>query len=165
MRGVDKHLRHPYAQPTRQDPYIEPPWADLDMRIRETTRLLWRAGFHPCDSGDGRSKPEDERALHVPHVFMVVRDPRELVAECERLHQLLSRLSVTVYPEGEGNVTISGTYDPANGLGLIGLLGVDDELLGLVQQAEQPLTATNGVDRRLIDLDAEIEAAARGRGR
>jgi hypothetical protein len=141
LKNVDTSRRATHAEPNRQDPFIEPPWAELDMRIRETVRLLWRAGYHPRDSGDGRSKPDMECALGTPNVFMVCMDPRDLVREAERLHQLMSKLGVDVQPQGEdvgpGKVSIQASYDPANGLGVIALFGVDDEMIGLVPGGEQ----------------------------
>src|SRR5262245_50199918 len=46
----------------------------LDPGIRDTVALLRSAGFATTDSGDGVSKPADERTFHVPHV----------AATCER---------------------------------------------------------------------------------
>lgn len=132
--------RHPHAEPERQDYLREPPWDELDMRIRETVRLLWRAGFHPRDSGDGR-KGDMPCAIATPNVFMVVLDPAQLITESDRLYQLMSRMGVSVRPQepdiGPGKVTIQASYEPANDLGILSLFGVDDELLGLVPGGEQ----------------------------
>jgi hypothetical protein len=44
--------------------------ADADPGIRERLARIINAGFVTTDSGDGVSKPSDERALNVPHVVV-----------------------------------------------------------------------------------------------
>lgn len=119
----------------------EPPWSELDARIRETVRLLWREGFNPTDSGDGR-KEGMECAIATPNVFMRVSEPRRsLVNETDRLAQLMAEHAVKVEEQGPemgpGHVSIQASYDPVTRIGVIALFGVDDELLGLVPGGEQ----------------------------
>ena len=42
--------------------------ADLDPGIRDLVVYLRSCGFETTDSGDGVSKPDDERVFQVPHI-------------------------------------------------------------------------------------------------
>lgn len=69
---------------------IEPiDYEQLDPGIRDIVRTLRQAGFETTDSGDGVSKPEDERVFEEPHVVCTV-SITDIVAEADRLHRLLS---------------------------------------------------------------------------
>lgn len=108
---------------------------DLDPGIVEVVRWLNAHGFETCDSGDGRSKfaadkGPDPCAMAFPNVAMIVAADR-LAAECDRLRDLLAHEGVAIepIPDDEDFPAIQGTYDPANQIASILLLGVDDERL------------------------------------
>jgi hypothetical protein len=61
---------------------------DLDAGIRATVEMLMSAGFRTGDSGDGVSKPADERVFHVPHVAASV-DVAVMASEAERMAGIL----------------------------------------------------------------------------
>jgi len=103
-----------------------PPWAELDAGIRETVRALWRAGFAPTDSGDGR-KVGMACALDVPHVFLRC-DPALLVAESSRLHELVTSWGLAAV-DAAGVPTIQASYAPADGVAVLMLCGVCDDML------------------------------------
>lgn len=101
----------------KADRRMEPPWDELDDDIREVVRWLWRAGFEPTDSGDGKRAGRNadmERCLDVPHVFMrtmpenMVRDARYLAAIC---------------PAFDG-LQIQATFSPLNGIATLELYGM-----------------------------------------
>lgn len=60
----------------------------LDSGIRETVRLLRNEGFETTDSGDGVSKPQDERVYPMPHVAAVT-SPDIMVLQAERMVRVL----------------------------------------------------------------------------
>jgi hypothetical protein len=62
----------------------------LDAGIRDTVRLLHECGWATSDSGDGRSKPEDERAFDCPHVVCPVFAPATQMVMLA--HRLADRL-------------------------------------------------------------------------
>ncbi|HEU4727721.1 MAG TPA: hypothetical protein VFT22_07525 [Kofleriaceae bacterium] len=111
------------------EPDGEPPWDELDDGIRETVRWLWSLGFQTTDSGDGRrqgAKAEMAEALDVPHVFMVCA-PEDMIADADRLGREVIARGVT----GE-TLSLEATYFPLGGIGVIQLIGIDDQALGLV---------------------------------
>jgi hypothetical protein len=60
----------------------------LDAGIRDVVLKLRAAGFHTTDSGDGVSKPCDERTFDGPHVC-VTCEPMDASVEARRLKSLL----------------------------------------------------------------------------
>lgn len=131
------------------------PYHELDPGIREVVRWLRRAGYVTCDSGDGISKFEhgyvglDGQVITDPEVLLdcgVINEPHvimhipkgSLAAECDRLMASLTRLGIIVAALGpEGSVTLQGSYDPANGISVIALFGLNDGmLLGALATAE-----------------------------
>lgn len=124
------------------------PYEDLDPGIREVVRLVNSLGFKTADSGDGVSKrgtPMEDGMLGIPHVAIPCGVPDLLVPLSNRLFAELKRLGVRfglareeveelAGPQDAGaefgdGVSIEATYDPADGGGIIMLLGLDDELL------------------------------------
>jgi hypothetical protein len=83
----------------------EPLWDELDPGIVDDVRLLWAAGFDPTDSGDGVSKPPEERALDEPHVFVRFDSIEHAVADCMRMQKVLHRA-------GRTNARIELTWAP-----------------------------------------------------
>jgi hypothetical protein len=61
---------------------------ELDPGIRHIVRVLRKAGFATTDSGDGISKPADERVFDVPHVAATT-GPTQLFSEADRMQRLL----------------------------------------------------------------------------
>ncbi len=61
----------------------------LDAGIRDTVRMLHEHGWATSDSGDGWSKPKDERSILWPHVVCPVPDPSIMVTLAHRLADLL----------------------------------------------------------------------------
>jgi hypothetical protein len=101
-------------------------YAQLDPGIRKLVRFLREHAFDTSDSGDGRSKPETARVVDLPHVMMLVE--RELLfIEADRLHDLLDARGVAF--EEEGAPLIEATYNPADGLVTLMLVGLDDTAL------------------------------------
>jgi hypothetical protein len=73
---------------------------DLDPGIRETVLLLQSHGFATTDSGDGISKPAEERVMDFPHVACAVA-PDALLAEADRMAGALGAewmIEATYYP-------------------------------------------------------------------
>lgn len=99
---------------------IEPPWPELDDGIRSTVRMLWDHGFTPTDSGDGSKFPAMECAFNVPHVFMQVLDPRDLVCEAMRLHRIAKREGITGPAVGP---MVQANYSPDDGVAMLELWG------------------------------------------
>lgn len=100
--------------------------------IRRTVEWLNENGFKTTDSGDGVSNEGMDCALEFPNVFMVC-DPKNLVAEADRLRGLLEAKDIFVgplSPPGEVDPPhIEACYDPSDGIGILGLTNVDDKLL------------------------------------
>jgi hypothetical protein len=100
----------------------------INPGIRNTVAWLQQAGYVTCDSGDGRTHdhPCDR---DYPYVSMIV-PPGELVEEADRLVLLLRDRGIAVTPmEGEqvaGRVHIQASYDPANAIGILDVMGLDD---------------------------------------
>jgi hypothetical protein len=64
-------------------------YAALDPGIRDIVQRLREAGFETVDSGDGVSKPPEGRVVPFAHVFARVEDRAQLLAEADRMAQLL----------------------------------------------------------------------------
>lgn len=115
------------------------PYDEVDPGVRQLVRLLAEEGFCTCDSGDGRSKFQEDGSplsewdgvalIAVPHVAMTC-EPTRLIDESYRLHRLMVSLGVGVQAQGMGDApSIQASFDPCDAMGLIVLLGVDDALL------------------------------------
>ena len=107
--------------------------AGLSPGIRKTVLWLHNLGFDTTDSGDGSNyKAGMECAMPYPHVC-IVAPPSELASACDRLRGFLSAKGVDVQPIGPDpddlQPFIQGTYDPANGVAIIDLHGVNDAML------------------------------------
>lgn len=106
-------------------------YEQLDPGIRETVRFLRDHGFHTTDSGDGVTKPEDERVFHRPHVVSVV-DPEVLVERANYLLWLLRSAGVDVDATGpdddDKTASVEASYDPCTKTGLILLFCGDEQL-------------------------------------
>lgn len=109
-------------------------YSSLDPGIREVVRLLRSLRFDTTDSGDGYSKPEDERALECHHVFMSVY-PEHMVVESRRLADELISKGITVVSQSDSLSSNDGlpyvdvSYDPVEDVALIGLFHVTSEMV------------------------------------
>lgn len=83
---------------------------NLDEGIRDVVMLLRKHGFDTCDSGDGFSKDEDDRALDVEHVFCVV-DRARFFDEVDRLCALLPHWRVEGSYGRDGKCLLSAIRD------------------------------------------------------
>jgi hypothetical protein len=122
------------------------PYDDLDPGIRELVRWLNDNDFQTQDSGDGRTKFQEdgsplpewttadqdfECVMPFPHVVMPC-PVEKLGSECDRLRDLLVGAGVPVEAQGpDGSPAIQGTYDPSlsEHPAYILLMGVDAALL------------------------------------
>lgn len=108
-------------------------YEELDPGIRELVRWLRSLGFDTCDSGDGESKPQERRFLDFQHVFIIVKEPQNLIEECLRLQTMLKRdHGIELKPSGpdeEGNPEVGGSFDPANRLATIEVYHIEDSML------------------------------------
>ena len=89
--------------------------SQLDPGIRGAVAWLRMHGFDTTDSGDADD-------LGGPHVSIVVA-PEYLVAEADRLLNLMVENGFDVGPPGPDCACICAEYDPATGLGVIELVG------------------------------------------
>lgn len=105
---------------------------DLDIEkmnpgIRRTVAFLRSLGFTTTDSGDGKTH-EHACDREEPYVVMSV-DVDELTFEADRLRRALENRGINVSAIGEGAPAIQASYDPTNGIGVLDLMGLDDDLL------------------------------------
>lgn len=99
----------------------------LNPGIRRTVDLLNEAGFETTDSGDGETGDHEcdrDRAYVV-----ITCSGSELKGEADRLLEWCVDHGVEMGPVGKGDAWIEGSYDPIYDLGIIELVGVDDESL------------------------------------
>ena len=102
---------------------IEPiDFGELDPGVRELVRRLREQNFLTCDSGDGVSKPADERVFDRPHVI-ISTDPSKMIAEAHRLQTLVD--SWVSNDEWECDVS----YNPKDGLAFLFVWDVTDSML------------------------------------
>lgn len=102
----------------------------LDTGIKRTVELLRAAGFDTTDSGDGKSKPEDERSFgDTPHVVIKAKEEYCMWLEARSLKDFVRSLGVEVLPIGRGDVYIEATYDPVDNSAVIVLFGLHDGML------------------------------------
>lgn len=105
---------------------------EVDPGIAPLVALLKENGFVTTDSGDGRSKPPEERSFEFPHVFVMTKK-EVLITETERLYQLLQSQGITGF-------TVEGNYGPADGVSLIMVLGKDEaELAQAIGEVTAPV--------------------------
>jgi hypothetical protein len=101
---------------------------EMNPGIRRTVAFLRSLGFTTTDSGDGKTH-EHECDRDEPYVVMSVEEPYELAREADRLCRALENHGIHVTAVGEGAPAIQASYDPANGIGVLDLMGLDDDLL------------------------------------
>ena len=86
----------------------------LDPGIRLPVFILRQAGFETTDSGDGVSKPAEERVIDQPHVAITV-ESHEIVDEANRL----LRLVVSKAKEIGSGWHIEASYSPQDGAAIL----------------------------------------------
>lgn len=86
--------------------------AELDPGIRDLVVALRARRWHTTDSGDGVSKPPEERTLHQPHV--VVRINRDFMADdAQRLRDAVEEITGEPVVAGGGRGwTVEAVYHP-----------------------------------------------------
>jgi len=102
----------------------------LDPGIRAAVAFMRHHGYETTDSGDGRTKPIDERVLDVPHVFARV-EPSDMLGETVRLARLLKgKCGLKVAPLRPDRrtpladeVSIEASFCPAGGTAIISVMG------------------------------------------
>jgi hypothetical protein len=99
----------------------------LDPNIRETVRRLRLSGFNTTDSGDGTTKPEDERTMDGPHIIMTGGDNVERAAQ--DLLQIVRSWGIKVGKQGVFPVSIQADYCPVSRLRILYLFGLTDTML------------------------------------
>lgn len=120
------------------DPTPEPVGEQLDPGIADVVIMLRNLGFNPTDSGDGRSKPDDQRDFDVKHVACSVEEPK-MFEEARRLHQVL----------GVG-WKVEASYDPSAGGSCI-LLATKNE-----EPGPRHAAALNGFPFELRDYSRQF---------
>lgn len=103
---------------------------DLNPGIRKSVALLRAWGFDTVDSGDGETHTH-ECDREEPYIVVRVA-PRALITESNRLARLLAQRGVTVVPLGSpdaGGVAIQASYEPANQIAVIDVMGIHDRLI------------------------------------
>lgn len=79
-------------------------YGQLDPGIRDTVRLLREADFETTDSGDGRTKPVEERTMPGRHVVAVL-------SACEPTKLSADRMAALLGP----GWFVQATYSPDDG--------------------------------------------------
>jgi len=93
--------------------------AKLDPGISTLVQLLQANGFNTTDSGDGKSKPPEERAVEFPHVFCV-SSKDGLVKDCDLVLAVLKQ-------QGIEDFTVEGNYNPEDETPVIMILHKDHQ--------------------------------------
>lgn len=106
----------------------------INPGVRNTVAWLNDHGFETTDSGDGETHDFDcDRP--VPYVVIVVKEKDKLATETDMLVEWLRDRGVPCAEIGEdgippeGHVSIQASYDPANGLCFIDVMGLCDRLM------------------------------------
>jgi len=109
----------------------------LDPGVRELVMRLRRKGFHTVDSGDGVSKPPEERVFERPHVVMRLQDASAILPEAFRLQYWLERWLVP------GEWSCEATFSPYDRMTLLFVWDVTDSML-LPEQEPETIEVVGG---------------------
>jgi hypothetical protein len=109
-------------------------WGDIDPGIRDVVRFVRSLGFDTTDSGDGVSKGEGGAPW--PHAFAVVPKGM-LTTEADRLYRAcvgaglgdVVRANAHSTEECNDHAYVYTSYDPVDGVAVVGLVGVNDTIL------------------------------------
>lgn len=87
-------LAHGHVPPYGITPLEPTPMPDIDYSLLDpgivgAVRFLRQHGFNTTDSGDGYTKPKDERTIEGPHVFCVVTHYTVGALEADRALSLI----------------------------------------------------------------------------
>jgi len=99
----------------------------LSPGVRRTVMMLWRAGFHTVDSGDGKSNEGMGCEIDIANVHMTC-ESGDLTSAADDLHVLLSEHGVDTGCDPGVGPFIQATYNPADGSAIVSLYGVDDHI-------------------------------------
>lgn len=88
---------------------------DTDPGIRDLVIALRGVGFNTTDSGDGVSKPPDERTFEMPHVI-ISTERFGLLDEADRLQAWLD-------DNGHASFKVEASYAPRDKTALLLVLG------------------------------------------
>lgn len=113
----------------------------IDPGIRAVVHFLNTVcALNTTDSGDGVSKLVGDGNLPFPHVFAVVQNPDELVKKCQKTAVLLWEQGVKIVPTPEhmvtldpGSAVVECSFNAADGIGIVQVLGLDDAGLALAR--------------------------------
>lgn len=126
---------------------------EIDPGIAPLVELLKEHGFTTSDSGDGKSKPPEQRAFDFPHVFVMTQKD-VLLSETDRLYQLLQSKGITGF-------TVEGNYGPADGVSMIMVLGKDEaelaQAIGELTAQPEPANAEAAAEAEALRQSAAIE--------
>lgn len=93
-------------------------YEELDPGVRELVASLRGHGWETTDSGDGRSKPAEDRAFgDMAHVVIESAEPQALVDEAHSLHEWMV-LATQRNPAWAG-WKVEASYDPESRVGLL----------------------------------------------
>jgi hypothetical protein len=135
--------------------------SQLNPGIRRTVCWLRSLGFDTCDSGDGQTH---EHECDRPYAYVSMRGRQE---DADRLRRVLMHSGIPVLSSTEAwgqdgaeqplGVHIAYSYDPANGIGIVDLVGLRDEMLpaGVDGLFPHPYVAVGGVTIRLATPSEE----------
>ena len=132
----------------------------LNPGIRRTVCWLRSMGFNTTDSGDGETHDHD---CDRPYAYVSMRGGQE---DADRLRRVLLHAGIPVQSSAEAwggggdqpaGVHINYTYDPADGIGIVDLAGLHDDLLpaGVDGLFSYPYVAVGGVTIRLAPPSEE----------
>lgn len=79
----------PFGISSNPQPLPDIDYASLDPGIQHAVRFLRQHGFDTTDSGDGYTKPQNERTIEGPHVFCRVEHYSLGAREADRALKLL----------------------------------------------------------------------------
>jgi hypothetical protein len=117
-------------------------YEELDPGVRRLVRALREHNFMTTDSGDGRTKPEDERTFgDRAHVAMVPMNANLILSESNRLRALIlqwlkSPIVLPDQPDPDSLHEINSSYDPKDRSVVIILFDVTDEMLVGLESSE-----------------------------
>lgn len=96
-------------------------YSELDPNIRETVRLLRRAGFDTTDSSDGATHRYMSADIDFPYVC-VHTSPEDMVNASRKIKPLLESVGVSFsIPQSQDHAgpTIEASYSPVDGVAVV----------------------------------------------
>lgn len=107
----------------------------LDPGVRRLVTLLRERGFNTTDSGDGVSKPSDERSMDVPHVAILCPSPSAAIGIVGRVVDVLRDAGVDFDPPCDccglaPRCHVQMSWSPLDDVAIVMVTGVRDTDLG-----------------------------------